>query len=229
MKIVREGWFWAGGALGVGVVLAVLASLLGGGGRATLCLAGGGVGFLFMLFFFRDPERRIESGPDDVLSGADGVIRAVEIVPEARFPEGNAVRISTFLSPLHVHINRSPIAGTVQDVAYVPGRHLLTLRNQASEHNEHSTIFITSDRISCLVRQIVGPVVRRVVHWLRPGQTLAAGDRIGLMKFGSRLDVHLPVGRVEVMVRPGQSVQAGRTVIARILPSSGGPEVPTWP
>ncbi len=224
MRVIKEGWLWAGGALAAGVLAGLLAWPLCGSGWFLGLFLLGVAGAGFMVFFFRDPERTTDPDPNVVLAGADGVIRAVEILPEPRFAAGNAVRISTFLSPLDVHVNRAPVAGTVQEVDYVRGRHLLTLDNRASEHNEHSTILIESDGFQCLVRQIVGPVVRRVVHWLRAGQVLAAGERIGMMKFGSRLDVHLPVDRVEILVRPGQHVSAGLTVIARVRALPSAPE-----
>jgi phosphatidylserine decarboxylase len=126
------------------------------------------------------------------------------------------VRISTFLTPFDVHVNRSPMPGVVKALAYSPGAHLLTIRNAASEFNEHSSIHIQGQATQCLVKQIVGPIVRRVVYWLEEGQQLAAADRIGIMKFGSRLDVYLPEADVEVLVKRGDRVFAGKTIIARI-------------
>jgi phosphatidylserine decarboxylase len=123
--------------------------------------------------------------------------------------------VSVFLSPLDVHINRSPASGQVRHLGYTPGRRLLTLDNRASEVNEHSTIFIEGPLGPCLVRQIVGPVVRRVVYWLEPGQEVERGGRIGLMKFGSRLDMYFPAEGTEVTVRKGDRVHAGVSVVAR--------------
>lgn len=216
MKIANEGWVFiiglplffgvlAGGAYALNV--SFLGHLLA---ALALILA------LFMVYFFRDPERAVPGDPNLVLSGADGVVRCVETLSDLKYLGKPAVRISVFLSPMDVHINRTPIAGTVQDLGYVAGKHLLTMNNAASEHNEHSRILIQGEKTTCLVHQIVGPIVRRVIYWLQIGQILKPGDRIGLMKFGSRLDVYLPAEEVEVLVQPGEKVQAGITTIARV-------------
>lgn len=168
----------------------------------------------FMAFFFRHPDRNIPLDPDLILAGADGTIRAIETLPEGnRFGEP-CLRISIYLSPIDVHVNRAPIAGPVTKLGYEPGRHLLTISNKASEQNEHSSIFIGNGERRCLVKQIVGPIVRRVVHWLEEGQELAAGDPIGMMKFGSRLDTYVPES-VKILITPGQKVRAGETPIAQ--------------
>mgnify|MGYP003585733267 CR=1 FL=1 len=188
------GWAWAAGAM---VVLAALLTA-------------------FMVYFFRDPDRPALADGAVVVSGADGWVRCVEEVPEPRFLKTDCLRISTFLTPFDVHVNRAPIGGQVKHLGYTPGKHLLTIQEASAEHNEHSTIVIDGPRTRCLVRQIVGPLVRRVVYWLDLNQTLQTGDRIGMMKFGSRLDVYLPAEDVEVLVRKGDRVFAGITAIARI-------------
>jgi phosphatidylserine decarboxylase len=111
-------------------------------------------------------------------------------------------------------VNRTPIAGRIEFVNYTPGKHLFAFLDAASEYNEHSTVFIAGERTRCLVRQIVGPVARRVVCRKKAGDRVAAGDRFGIMKFGSRLDVYLPATEVTVRVHKGDRVVAGRTVIA---------------
>ena len=171
---------------------------------------------LFLIYFFRDPDRPALADGAVVVSGADGWVRCVEEMPEDKFLKTACVRISTFLTPFDVHVNRAPIAGTVKALAYTPGKHLLTIQQAASEYNEHSSIVIEGSRTRCLVKQIVGPIVRRVVYWLDVGQQLGPGERIGLMKFGSRLDVFLPVADVDVLVKKGDRVFAGITAIARI-------------
>lgn len=174
------------------------------------------VALLFLVYFFRDPDRPQMPDSSVVVAGADGWVRCVEELPEEKFMGAQCVRISTFLTPFDVHVNRAPIAGTVRALAYTPGKHLLTIQQAASEYNEHSSILIEGRRIRCLVKQIVGPIVRRVVYWLQVGQQLGAGDRIGMMKFGSRLDVYLPAADVDVLVKKGDRVFAGITAIARI-------------
>jgi phosphatidylserine decarboxylase len=217
IQIARGGWPWILGTSGIPAGVAVLVGALGGPvplvwTAAVLAAVGGG----FMLFFFRDPDRTPPADPHAVVAGADGIVRSIEDLPEHRFLQADTVRISTFLSPFDVHVNRSPIAGTVAGLDYHPGKHLLTIRNSASEFNEHSSIHLVGDGTRCLVKQIVGPVVRRVVYWLALDQTLDAGERIGMMKFGSRLDVYLPRNDVKVLVKKGDRVRAGVTVIATL-------------
>lgn len=171
---------------------------------------------LFMIYFFRDPDRPALPDASVVVSGADGWVRAIEHITEEKFMNTPCVRISTFLTPFDVHVNRAPIAGTVKALDYTPGKHILTIQQAASEFNEHSSILIEGRRTTCLVKQIVGPIVRRVVYWLSPDQQLAVGERIGMMKFGSRLDVFLPTADVNVLVKKGDRVFAGITAIARI-------------
>ena len=129
-------------------------------------------------------------------------------------PEADTVRVSIFLSPFDVHVNRSPMAGQVKYLDYTPGRHILTVQNAASEYNEHSNILIEGRATRCLVKQIVGPIVRRVVYWLSLGQSVGKGDVIGMMKFGSRLDMYFLGSDVQVVVKKGDRVRAGETVVA---------------
>lgn len=216
MNIARGGWPWIAGALGIpGVAAAVVWSLDGGAVLVPVLLVVAAVGAAKMMFFFRDPERHPPADPRLVVSGADGVVRTVESFPDHPLLAGPAVRVSVFLSPLDVHVNRCPIGGVVRSVDYTPGRRLFTLDDRASEANEHSTIVIEDGARRCMVRQIVGPVVRRVVCWLREEEAVERGGRLGLMKFGSRLDVYLPAAAVEVRVRKGDRVRAGETPLAR--------------
>ena len=140
----------------------------------------------------------------------------MEFIEETRFLKCPAVRISVFLDPFNVHVNRVPMAGVVKEAGYAPGRHLFTMDARSSEYNEHSSILIEGARTRCLARQIVGPVVRRVVFWLEPGQRVAQGERLGMMKFGSRMDVYFPAAEVAATVKRGDRVRAGETVIARL-------------
>lgn len=218
IPVVKDGWPWIIVPLVICVVL-FWSATLSGAGRVLMSGVGGLslIVSLFMLYFHRNPERSPSQDPDIVLAGADGLIRRVEQMPEPDYISGDAVRISIYLNPFNVHTNRTPIAGTVKKLWYSPGKHLLTIRNAASEHNEHSNIFIENDRTRCLVRQIVGPIVRRVVYWLKEGQSVRAGEVFGMMKFGSRLDTYLPADQVaEVCVKPGDKVTAGITVVARL-------------
>ncbi|MCX7590066.1 MAG: phosphatidylserine decarboxylase [Kiritimatiellae bacterium] len=189
----------------------------------------------FLLYFFRDPERTPPSDPTAILAGADGIIAGVTRLGTAEFARlcrvsglretelgkfraGDVVRISIFLRLTDVHVNRAPISGTSFFLGYFPGRRLFTFQEKSSEENQHNSILITNDHTGCLVNQIVGPVCRRVVYWLPKDRPVAvkAGDRIGMMKFGSRLDMYLPAGDVTVHVRRGDRVYAGLTVVAQL-------------
>jgi phosphatidylserine decarboxylase len=174
------------------------------------------VGCLFMLYFFRDPDRTPTCGPDEFVSAADGVVRSVEFIDETRFLKCPTVRISVFLNPFNVHVNRHSMGGLIKEAGYTPGRHLFTMDARSSEYNEHSSILIEGEKTRCLERQIVGPVVRRVVYWQEPGQRVEKGSRLGMMKFGSRMDLYFPAAEVEATVKRGDKVAAGLTVVARL-------------
>jgi phosphatidylserine decarboxylase len=177
----------------------------------------------YMLYFFRDPERTPPTDPSAVVSGADGrLVRIVE-VDEPKVLGTRAVRLSIFLSLFDVHVNRAPIAGVSRFLGYRPGKHLFTFTEKSSEVNQHNAILIEGQGTKCLVHQIVGPVARRVVYWPdhdRPVE-LGLGDRIGMMKFGSRLDMYLPRDEVVVVAREGDVVRAGETVLARVVRRGG--------
>jgi len=179
------------------------------------------LGSAFMVYFFRDPERSTPDEPDWVFAGADGKIMSIRKVREPNHLKGEAIRVSIFLSLLDVHVNRAPISGRVIFCDYFPGKRHFTFLEKSSEENQHSEIVIANSRVTCLVTQIVGPVARRIVYWVRLGQMVQAGQRIGMMKFGSRLDIYVPADAVEeVLVKPGDFVQAGLTPVIRLKPES---------
>ncbi len=176
------------------------------------------MGTFVLLFFFRDPERTPPQDPAAVLSGADGRVMSITRLAENRHLNDECVRISVFLSLFDVHVNRSPLTGHSRFIGYFPGKKIFAFREKSSELNQHNKILIEGVQTRCLVAQIVGPVARRVVYWLNPDAStpVKAGDRIGMMKFGSRLDIYLPTAAVEVLAKPGDRLRAGETVIARI-------------
>ena len=181
---------------------------------AWLCFALALILAGYMLYFFRDPERTAPASPAAILAGADGVIMGIKSVEEKTHLKTNAVRISIFLSLVDVHVNRAPISGRVAATGLVHGARYFTFQEKSSELNHHTAILITNDVSACLVHQIAGPVARRVIQWLRLGQELKAGDRIGMMLFGSRLDLYLPESDVTVTARVGERVRAGESVVA---------------
>jgi phosphatidylserine decarboxylase len=216
MRIVKEGWIFIIGTPALCVGAGALLAWAGWPLLAYPFYALGLVALGFMVYFFRDPERTAPADPDVVVSGADGEVRLIENIQDPKHLGEPVVRISVFLNPFNVHVNRTPVAGKVKHLAYVPGRHILTWKDEASEFNEHSEIRIEGGPVNCLVTQIVGPIVRRVIYWFKLDQTVGKGERLGLMKFGSRLDVYLPSAKVQVLVSKGDKVAAGLTPIAKI-------------
>jgi phosphatidylserine decarboxylase len=167
----------------------------------------------FMAFFFRDPERL---SPDDdrvIVSPADG--RVVVVAPVDPSATDSPTQISIFLSPLDVHINRSPIGGEITEMIYKAGAYHVASRDIASVENEQNVITVRGDHITVVFRQIAGVLARRIVFWKKVGDRVALGERIGLMKFSSRMDVLIPA-EAEVLVRRGDRVAAGITVIGRV-------------
>jgi len=175
----------------------------------------------YLLVFFRDPVRTPSPNPADIVAGAEGKVMSVVTVDEPEFLKCKALRISIFLSLVDVHVNRSPIEGTVVSATNCPGARYFTFQEKSSEFNQHSSIVIRGAQTTCLVKQIVGPVARRVVYWIKPGDVLQKGDRIGMMKFGSRLDMYFPADEVEAVVKRGDKVRAGETVVARLKNKQG--------
>jgi phosphatidylserine decarboxylase len=178
--------------------------------------------------FFRDPDRGPDDGtpvPDDLLvSPADGKVMHVGVPQEGVAPDGEWQQVAIFLSLADVHINRAPYGGRVTEVTYRPGRFLAAFKAESALENERSEITVerTVHGITrrIVFRQIVGLLARRVVTRVAPGDEIATGERIGLMKFGSRMDVFLPA-RAEILVHVGPHVVAGETVLARLLPVTG--------
>jgi len=180
----------------------------------------------WIVYFFRDPLRVTPLRPGLVISAADGKISSVEkIIPPAELGMGSEerVRISTFLSVFDVHINRSPCAGTVEVVTYRPGKFVNAAADKASEDNERMAIALRrADGVVVGFVQIAGWVARRIVCYVKPGQGLAAGERFGHIRFGSRTDLYLPAG-ARLLVVPGQRMIGGETVIAELNAGDGTP------
>ena len=163
---------------------------------------------LFMAFFFRHPRRVPPSDPDVVVSPADGRVTRIE-------PQSPGTVISIFLSPLDVHINRSPIPGRIVDMLYSRGKFLIATNEQASLVNEQNALTIEGEKITVVCKQIAGILARRIVVWKRAGDYLGLGEPFGMIKFSSRTDILLPAN-VRVTVNKGDKVRGGITVIGRI-------------
>ncbi len=206
MKIDKAGIPFIAGAL---VPAAALAGARRYGWAAGFVALGA-----FFAYFFRDPDRQIPADPDLVVSPADGRVVIAGPADPRWSPPGEWKQITIFLSPMDVHMNRTPVAGRVTRVDYRAGKFLPAYKEEASE-NELNEIWIDHCGEPVVVRQIVGILARRIVCRVAEGQALARGERIGLMKFGSRMDVFLPA-RAEILVGAGQHVVAGETVLARL-------------
>jgi phosphatidylserine decarboxylase len=168
----------------------------------------------FFAYFFRDPERNVPTAPGMIVSPADGRVMIAGPSDGRWAPPGHWKQVTIFLSPIDVHINRSPAEGRVTKIDYRPGR-FLPAYNQGSNDNELNEIWIDYDGEPIVFRQVVGVLARRIVCRVHEGDRLARGQRIGLMKFGSRMDVFLPA-RAELTVKVGQHVVGGETVLARL-------------
>ncbi len=207
MFIDRAGWPFIGIALAPAVV-----SVAAGFPGAAVALSGLA---LAVALFFRDPDRRPPRTPGVVVSPADGRVLSAGPAEQSHAPPGTWQQISIFLSPLDVHVNRIPIAGTITKVDHVPGMFLRAYRHDAAAENERTEIWLDHREHTIVFRQVVGALARRVVCRAGPGSEVRTGERFGIMKFGSRMDLFLPIV-ASLTVTPGQRVRGGETVVARL-------------
>lgn len=168
---------------------------------------------LWVAYFFRDPERTGERGEQLVIAPADGKVVHVTEVDEPSFMGGKSVRVSIFMNVFNVHVNRYPVSGVVRYLHYNPGKFLNAATEKSSLENEQSSVGIEAGSNRVLVRQIAGLIARRIVTYSKEGERVKQGDRMGIIRFGSRVDVFLPT-TAHVRVRVGESTFAGTTVIA---------------
>ncbi len=200
--MVKEGYYFGLPPLVLGAAALFLRWNLAGG--MLFCLA------TFVFYFFRDPERIIPTDPAAVVSPADGRIVVVTDEQNAGRP---GKRISIFLAIWNVHVNRSPAAGTITNLKYCPGRFSAAMRESASTDNEQNVITLATDTGEITFKQIAGLIARRVVCWKKAGDRVARGERIGLVRFGSRADLWLPRDS-ELLVKVGDHVKGGSSVVA---------------
>jgi len=200
--MVRDGYFYGVGLLAAAALLfwltgwplALVAVLLAA----------------FFLWFFRDPERTIPTGPGLIVSPGDGLV--TETI-RLETPEGPRQRISIFLSVFNVHVNRSPIAGTISEVRYQKGKYLNAMNPASADQNEQNIVTVRGDGFEVTFKQIAGLLARRIVFAPAQGSVIGRGERVGLIKFGSRVDVVLPA-EAELRVQKGMRVKGGATVLA---------------
>lgn len=167
---------------------------------------------IFTLNFFRDPDRISPKREDAIISPADGTVLLVKKVEEPRFIQGPATQISIFMSPLNVHVNRIPINGKVDYLKYIPGKFLVASADKASDENERSEIGIEGAHGKVFFTQVAGFVARRIVYDLKEGDSVKIGERFGMIKFGSRVDVIVPE-KWSPLVKPGDKTTAGETIL----------------
>jgi phosphatidylserine decarboxylase len=165
----------------------------------------------FILYFFRDPERVIPSDTSTIVSPADG--RVLEVIDE-KFDGRAGKRITIFLAVWNVHVNRTPLAGTIARIEYRPGKFQMAMRKTASAENEQNVIYLDTAHGQIVFKQIAGMIARRVVLWKKSGDQVERGERIGIVRFGSRMDVWLPL-EASISVKPGDHVAGGSSVLAR--------------
>jgi phosphatidylserine decarboxylase len=208
LPIERDGLVFIVPTLAVSGVLFLLRFPLSG--TAVLLLAA------FVVYFFRDPEREIPAGERLILAPADGKIVAIKPFPDWKGPFGEPlVRISIFLSVFDVHVNRAPMAALVQEVTHSPGQFRVAWDEEASQANEQTLVRFATPDGDVWVKLIAGLIARRIVCRVTPGQKVEAGERIGLIRFGSRVDCILPEAAV-LRVRRGQTVKGGSTILGVI-------------
>jgi phosphatidylserine decarboxylase len=208
--MVRDGYIYGLSLLAVAVVVA-WATRGWAWSVAPVLLA------VFFLWFFRDPQREIPAGTGLIVSPGDGLVTETAAVTT---PDGPRQRISIFLSVFDVHVNRSPIGGVLTAVRYQKGQYLNAMNPASADRNEQNAVTVRGEGIEITFKQIAGLLARRIVFNLREGDTVERGQRVGLIKFGSRVDVLLPA-EATLRVRPGQRVKGGATVLAAMPPVAG--------
>ena len=216
MSFAREGMLF----IGIAALLAGVALVSAVAFRSwPLWLLAAAMSFVavWVAYFFRDPERTGERGEQVVIAPADGRVVMITDVDEPTFLHGRALRISIFMNVFNVHVNRYPVSGTVRFVHYNPGKFLNAGTDKSSLENEQMSVGIEAGATRVLVRQIAGLVARRIVTYSREGERVDQGERLGIIRFGSRVDVFLPTSATAV-VEVGQVTMAGASVIARLAP-----------
>jgi phosphatidylserine decarboxylase len=206
--VVRSGW------PPIGVLLGVAAAAAWAGFLIVALPAAFGAAFL--LWFFRNPERVAPPGEQLIISPADGKVQEVESCWEERFLHREMTRVGIFMSPVDVHVNRMPCAGKVAAIHYVPGRYLMAFNPKASLENEHQVLVIDADGGERLmVVQIAGFLARRIERWVQPGAHLGRGERFGMIRLGSKVDLYLPPS-AKIRVLVGERVRAGESVVGEL-------------
>ncbi len=208
VPVAKEGYPF----IGLGVFLTLFFASLSWLVPAWICL----FATLFVLSFFRDPERFTPTEPDLVISPADGKVIIAETVSDDTFTGGEAYKVSIFMNVFNVHVNRNPASGTIEKVIYKQGKFYSADSDKGALENEYCGCVMKTDSGQRLAYvQIAGLIARRIICWLEPGDRVITGRRFGLIRFGSRVDLYLPLD-AELKVQVGEKVRAGETVLAKL-------------
>jgi len=213
--MVRDGYFYGLGLLAVALALVWWTGSWYWAVAPVLLAA-------FFLWFFRDPKRLVPNAPGIVVSPADGVVTSVDRIAT---PAGERIKLSVFLNVFDVHVNRSPISGVIREVRYQKGLYLNAMNPDSADKNEQNTVVVTGDGVEVAFKQIAGLLARRIVFNKRIGDHVERGERVGLIKFGSRVDVILP-GDAVVGVKTGDRVKGGASVLAQVDSVARGAQQP---
>jgi phosphatidylserine decarboxylase len=209
--MVRDGYYYGFALLAIAAVVRFFTL----GERISFALVAIPVLLaIFFLWFFRDPKRKIPQGPGMVVSPADGKVTEIASIVT---PAGPQTRISVFLNVFNVHVNRSPIEGILSEVTYKKGEYLNAMNPASAERNEQNLVVVEGDNATVSFKQIAGLLARRIVFNYQPGDRVARGQRVGLIKFGSRVDIVLPAS-AQVRVRLGDKVKGGSSILADLMP-----------
>ena len=211
--MAKEGLNLVAGTLVLSLILFFFSVL---GHSSVLLFLGGAflILSLFFVFFFRDPERKIPKGENLVLAPADGRIISLKNFSDDEFLKSSGTKVSIFLSVLDPHINRNPITGMIMNLKYNPGKFLPAFREKASLENEHTEVWMENNQVKLVMKQIAGVLARRIICRFEKGDKILGGERFGMIKFGSRVDLFLPEN-VRIEVELNEKVKAGETIIGR--------------
>jgi phosphatidylserine decarboxylase len=171
--------------------------------------------WFWVLWFFRIPIRKFTEGADLIVAPADGKVVVIEETQENEYFKDKRLQVSIFMSPLNVHVNRSPITGKVDYVKYHPGKYLVAWHPKSSTENERTTVVVSNNNVTLLMRQIAGAMARRIKYYVKDGDTIQQNAEFGFIRFGSRVDVFFPVG-TKIDVKIGEAVKGGQTILAKI-------------
>lgn len=171
--------------------------------------------WFWVLWFFRIPNREFTTGENLIVAPADGKVVVIEETEEPEYFKDKRLQVSIFMSPLNVHVNRSPIKGLIKYVKYHPGKYLVAWHPKSSTENERTTVVVGNSQVTLLMRQIAGALARRICYYVKDGQTIDQNAEFGFIRFGSRVDIYFPVG-TKIDVEIGQHVKGGQTILAKI-------------